>query len=44
MGEKSMYVKKYFGIERSTFMINGKDKLFNQWQKFKVKDHIKEVF
>ena len=41
--EKSMYGKKYFGIDRSTFMIDSKGKLFNQWNKVKVKDHVKEV-
>ena len=42
--EKSMYGKKYFGIERSTFIINSKGKLFHQWRKVNVKDHVKEVF
>ena len=42
--EKSMYGKFFFGIERSTFMIDSKGKLFNQWKKVKVKDHVKEVF
>ena len=41
--EKSMYGKKYFGINRSTFMIDSKGKLFKQWNKVKVKDHVKEV-
>lgn len=41
--EKSMYGNKYFGIDRSTFMIDSKGKLFNQWNKVKVKDHVKEV-
>jgi len=41
--EKSMYGKKYFGIDRSTFMIDSKGKLFNQWNKVKAKDHVKEV-
>jgi peroxiredoxin Q/BCP len=41
--EKSMYGKKYFGIDRSTFMIDSKGKLFYQWNKVKVKDHVKEV-
>jgi len=41
--EKSMYGRKYFGIDRSTFMIDSKGKLFNQWNKVKVKDHVKEV-
>ena len=41
--EKSMYGKKYFGIDRSTFMIDSKGHLFKQWSKVKVKDHVKEV-
>ena len=41
--EKSMYGKKYFGINRSTFMIDSKGKLFKQWNKVKVKEHVKEV-
>jgi peroxiredoxin Q/BCP len=42
--EKSMYGKKYFGIERSTFIIDSNGKPFHQWRKVKVKDHVKEVF
>ena len=41
--EKSMYGKKYFGIDRSTFMLDSNGKLFRQWNKVKVKDHVKEV-
>ena len=41
--EKSMYGKKYFGIDRSTFIIDSNGKIFNQWNKVKVKDHVKEV-
>ena len=41
--EKSMYGKKYFGIDRSTFMFDSKGKLFKQWNKVKVKEHVKEV-
>ena len=41
--EKSMYGKKYFGIDRSTFMLDSKGKLFKQWNKVKVKEHVKEV-
>ena len=41
--EKSMYGKKYFGIDRSTFMLDSNGKLFKQWNKVKVKDHVKEV-
>ena len=38
-----MYGKKYFGIDRSTFMIDSKGKLFKQWNKVKVKNHVEEV-
>ncbi len=40
--EKSMYGKKYFGIERSTFVIiDGKIK--QAWRKVKVPGHVEEV-
>ena len=41
--EKSMYGKKYMGIERSTFLINEKGKLIKEWRKVKVKDHTTSV-
>ena len=41
--EKSMYGKKYMGIERSTFIIDPKGILIKEWRKVKVKDHVKEV-
>ena len=41
--EKSMYGKKYMGIERSTFLIDAKGKLIEEWRKVKVTDHAKEV-
>ena len=41
--EKSMYGKKYFGISRSTFMIDSKGREFKQWNKVKVSGHVKEV-
>ena len=41
--EKSMYGKKYFGISRSTFMIDSKGKIFKLWNKVKVSGHVKEV-
>ena len=41
--EKSMYGRKYFGINRTTFMIDSKGNIFNQWIKVKVKNHVKEV-
>ena len=42
--EKSMYGKKYFGINRSTFVIDSKGTIFKQWNKVKVLGHVKEVF
>ena len=38
-----MYGKKYYGIDRSTLIINSKGKIFKQWNKVRVKEHIKEV-
>ena len=37
--EKSMYGRKYMGVERSTFLIDGKGVLRHEWRKVKVKDH-----
>jgi peroxiredoxin Q/BCP len=41
--EKSMYGKKYFGIERTTFIIDEKGKIKKIFPKVKVDGHIKEV-
>ena len=41
--EKSMFGKKYIGIERSTFLINKDGILTNEWRKVRVKGHIAEV-
>ena len=43
MREKSMYGKKYFGINRSTFILDKKGKILHSWSKVKVKDHVEEV-
>jgi peroxiredoxin Q/BCP len=42
--EKSMYGKKYFGINRSTFIIDKNRKILKQWNKVKVKGHAEEVY
>ena len=42
-GEKSMYGRKYMGIERSTFLIDDKGVLRRQWRKVKVAGHAQEV-
>ncbi len=41
--EKNMYGKKVMGIERSTFIIDSKGVLRNEFRKVKVKDHVEEV-
>ncbi len=41
--EKSMYGRKYMGIERSTFLIAADGKLTHIWRKVKVPDHANEV-
>ena len=41
--EKSMYGKKYMGVERSTFVIDKYGVLIKEWRKVKVKDHVDEV-
>ncbi|MDF3033205.1 MAG: thiol peroxidase, Bcp-type [Alphaproteobacteria bacterium] len=42
--EKSMYGKKYFGIERSTFLIDEEGIVRRIWRKVKVDGHAQEVF
>ena len=37
--EKNMYGKKYMGIERSTFLIDGKGVIREVWRKVKVPGH-----
>ncbi|NWG72621.1 MAG: peroxiredoxin [Parvularculaceae bacterium] len=41
--EKSMYGRKYMGIDRSTFLIDGKGVIQKVWRKVKVPGHAKEV-
>ena len=41
--EKSMYGRKYMGIDRSTFVIDEKGKLIKEWRKVKVTGHAQEV-
>jgi len=41
--EKSMYGRKYMGIERSTFLIDQEGKLVCEWRKVKVTGHAEEV-
>ena len=41
--EKSMYGRKYMGIERSTFILNEQGKVTKEWRKVKVAGHVDEV-
>ena len=41
--EKSMYGKKYFGIERSTFLIDKEGIIRGIWRKVKVDGHVRDL-
>ncbi len=41
--EKSLYGRKYMGIERATFLIDGSGTVRRVWRKVKVPGHIAEV-
>ena len=41
--EKSMYGKTYFGIERSTFLIDSDGLVVREWRKIKVSGHVEAV-
>ena len=41
--EKSMYGRTYMGIERATFLIDGKGAIRRVWRKVKVPGHVDEV-
>jgi peroxiredoxin Q/BCP len=40
---KSMYGKKFKGIERSTFLLDKKGKILREWRKVRVPGHVEEV-
>jgi len=40
---KKMYGREYFGVERSTFLIDLNGKIAHIWRKVKVPNHISEV-
>jgi peroxiredoxin Q/BCP len=41
--EKTLYGRKYLGIERSTFLIDAQGVLRREWRKVKVAGHAQEV-
>ena len=40
---KSLYGRKYLGVERSTFLLDGEGKLRQEWRKVKVAGHAEAV-
>jgi thioredoxin-dependent peroxiredoxin len=41
--EKSLYGRKYLGVERSTFLLDGTGRLRHEWRKVKVPGHAEAV-
>jgi peroxiredoxin Q/BCP len=41
--EKSMYGRKYMGMERATFLIDGRGVIRGLWRQVKVPGHAEEV-
>lgn len=41
--EKQMYGRKFMGLERSTFLIDGEGRVARVWRKVKVNGHAQEV-
>ena len=41
--EKSLYGRKYLGVERSTFLLDAAGVLRREWRKVKVEGHAQEV-
>lgn len=41
--EKSLYGRKYMGIDRSTFLFDAKGKLVQAWRKVRVPGHVEAV-
>jgi peroxiredoxin Q/BCP len=42
-GEKSMYGRKFMGVERSTFLIDAKGRIARSWRKVRVAGHAEAV-
>jgi thioredoxin-dependent peroxiredoxin len=41
--EKSMYGRKYMGLERATFLVDAKGAIHSVWRKVKVPGHVEAV-
>lgn len=42
-GEKTLYGRKYMGIERATFLVDAKGRIAAAWRKVKVPGHVEAV-
>ena len=42
-GEKSLYGRKYMGLERATFLVDDKGVIAGAWHKVKVPGHVEKV-
>jgi peroxiredoxin Q/BCP len=42
-GEKTLYGRKYMGMERATFLVDGKGVIQQAWRKVKVPGHVEAV-
>ncbi len=42
-GEKTLYGRKYMGIERATFLVDAKGVIARAWRKVKVPGHVADV-
>ena len=42
--EKSLYGRKYMGMDRATFLVDGKGVIRHVWRKVKVPGHVEAVF
>ncbi len=41
--EKSLYGRKFLGVERSTFLVDGAGILIREWRKVRVNGHVENV-
>jgi peroxiredoxin Q/BCP len=42
-GEKSLYGRKYMGMERATFLVDAMGRIARAWRKVKVPGHVEAV-
>lgn len=41
--EKSLYGRRYMGIDRATFIVDAQGRIARAWRKVKVPGHVDEV-